>query len=94
MKKIIVIMVLVFGMLAPSVSQAKVLKMATGATLGGLAGSLYINGAAATTVTVSTAAATVAEVVTVSVAAAVVAVSSPVLIGIIVGGGVGLLMAN
>ena len=94
MKNIVVIMVLVFGMLAPSVSQAKVLKMATGATLGGLAGSLYINGAAATTVTVSTAAATVAEVVTVSVAAAVVAVSTPVLIGIIVGGGVGLLMAN
>ena len=97
MKNIVVIMVLVFGMLAPSVSQAKVLKMATGATLGGLAGSLYINGAAATTVTVSTAAATVAEVVTVSVAAlaaAVVAVSTPVLVGIIVGGGVGLLMAN
>ena len=96
MKNIVVIMVLVFGMLAPSVSQAKVLKMATGATLGGLAGSLYINGAAATTVTVSTAAATVAEVVAVSVAAlaAVVAVSTPVLIGIIVGGGVGLLMAN
>ncbi len=97
MHKIMVMMVLVIGMLAPTVAQAQVLKMATGAALGGLAGSAYINGMAATAATVSTAAVSVAEVVGVSVAvlaAAFAAASTPVLIGIVVGGGVGLMLAN
>jgi|ETNmetMinimDraft_28_1059901.scaffolds.fasta_scaffold423827_1 hypothetical protein len=96
MQKILAVMVLVIGMLSPSVSQAQVLKMATGATLGGLAGSVYVNGVAATTAVVSAAAVTAANAAAVTVTAlagALAAASTPVLIGIVVGGGIGLLLA-
>ncbi len=96
MRKILAMMVLVIGILSPSVSQAGALKMATGATLGGLAGSLYVNGVAATSATVSGAAVVAADAVAVTVTAlagALAVASTPVLIGIIVGGGVGVLLS-
>ena len=96
MQKIMAMLVIVVAIVLPSVSRAQVLEMATGATLGGLAGSVYVSGVAATSATVTGVAVTAADAVAVSLTAlagAFTAASTPVLIGIVVGGAVGILLA-
>ena len=96
MKKMMALIILLAGMLSPAVADAQVLKMATGATLGGLGGSLYVNGVAATSATVSSAAVVAADAVAMTVttlAGALAAASTPVLIGIVLGAAVGVLLA-
>ena len=100
MRKFVVAAIIAIGLIAPVKAHAQVLEMATGATLGGLAGAVYVSGFQATTAAVSGAALTAADAVVVAVpavvggvAGAVAATSTPVLVGIVIGGVFGLMLS-
>jgi len=99
MRQKILALLVVFAVIAPGAAQAQVLKMATGAAIGGLAGSVYVSGLPATAAMVVEAVVATADAIAVSVpvmasgvASAVSAASTPVLLGIVVGGAVGILL--
>jgi hypothetical protein len=86
---------------APMTAEAKGLEMATGAVIGGLAGSIYVSGLAATadvvvsaTAVAANAVATAVPAIASGIAGAVAGASAPVLIGVIAGSAIGLLLAN
>lgn len=96
MRKITLAAAIVMGLAAPQAAEAQVLPIAAGAVLGGLVGSLYVNGLSATAAGVSSAtASTVGAVGAAAPAAAsaaggvIAAASAPVVLGVIAGGALG-----
>jgi hypothetical protein len=100
MRKFLLIAAIAFALIAPTAARAEhVGAITAGAVLGGLAGSVYASGLNATAAVVGSAAASTATaigaaapVVAASVAGAIAAASTPVLVGVVVGGAVGYLL--
>ncbi len=94
--------VVIFLLLAvPLRAEAQGLEMATGAVVGGLAGSVYVSGLEATaamvvgaTTAAAEAVATAVPVIASGIAGAVAGASAPVLLGVIAGAAIGILLAN
>jgi hypothetical protein len=99
MQKFLLIAAIACALAAPTSAHAGAGTVTVGAVLGGLGGSVYASGLSATATAVGSAAASTvsaigaaAPVVAAGVAGAVAAASTPVLVGVVVGGAVGYLL--
>ncbi len=99
MRKLLLLAVLVFATTAPGMARADGTGLIGGAVLGGLAGSVYGSGLAATAGAVGSAAAstlaaigTPAPILAYRAAGALTAASAPVVLGVVAGGVLGYLL--